>query len=326
MHLLGRDPDGATRAVGRRGYASGGETGAVNALVALPEFMLRTRRDAVKAKGDAWAPGHFHSPIPDPDLVQQTYERVVRRTDKTLPGIDLDGEGQRELVRRLGPFMPDMPWRDQPVAGLRYHGNNTFFPGGDAMLLQAMLRLHRPARVVEVGSGFSSALMLDTNQHFLGGQTRFDFVEPYPERLHQLLGGDDKQHARIHETPVQDTPLDLYTSLQSNDVLFVDSSHVVKFGSDLLHLLNEILPRLTPGVLVHFHDIFWPFDYPKTWYALGRAWNEVYALRHFLAFNSAFRIVCFADWLRLHENALLAEHIPLLPHYDAGALWIVRGR
>jgi predicted O-methyltransferase YrrM len=322
--LLGRDSDAATQAVGLRGYASDGECGAIKALAGLPEFTARTRRDAVKAKGDAWAPGHFHSPIPDAELVQRTYERVVRRLDRTLPGIDLDEDAQRDLVRRLGPFMHGIPWDDTPVKGVRYYGNNPYFPGGDALLLQALLRLRPPQRVVEIGSGFSSALMLDTDQVYLGSRTRFDFVEPFPERLRELLRDGDAGRAHIHETPVQDTPLDLCTSLQAGDVLFVDSSHVVKFGSDLLHILNEILPRLLSGVLVHFHDVFWPFEYPKHWYALGRAWNEAYALRHFLTFNSAFRIVCFADWLRLHEREFLAEHIPLLPHYDAGSLWLAR--
>ena len=296
LHLLGRDPDPATRASGLKAYERDGESGVVRALVANPEF------------------------------VQAHYDRIVQRSARTLPGIDLAEDVQRELVRVLAGYMGAMPWRDEPKPGLRYRARNQYFPGGDAMLLYGILRRFRPNRIVEIGSGFSSAVMLDTDEHFMDKATNFDFVEPHPDRLRQLVGDCDAARVRIHQTTVQDAPQELFTTLVENDVLFVDSSHVVKFGSDLLHIMNEILPRLARGVLVHFHDIFWPFDYPKSWYALGRAWNEAFALRHFLMFNPLFRIICFADWLKLHERPLLDAHLPLLPHYDAGSLWLVRVR
>ncbi|MCC6672297.1 MAG: class I SAM-dependent methyltransferase [Planctomycetes bacterium] len=324
--LLGRDPDPVTRAGAVAAYGAGGEAAVVRHLAARDEFVVRARREAMQPRADAWPPGHFHSPLPDPALVQAEYERRVVRARRTLPGIDLREDDQRRLVAALAPFLADMPWRDDPVAGLRYYARNPYFPGGDALLLHGLLRLQPPRRVVEVGSGFSSAAMLDTDQLFLGGRTRFDFVEPHPDRLLALVGTPDPERIHIHRRPVQDVPIELFTTLEAGDILFVDSSHVAKFGSDLLHLLGEVVPRLAAGVRVHFHDVFWPFEYPKAWYGLGRAWNEVYALHHFLLCNDSFRIVCFADWLREHERPLLDRHLPLLPHYDAGSLWLVRHR
>jgi predicted O-methyltransferase YrrM len=326
LHLLGRDPDPATRAACLQAWQAGGEVAVVRHLAALDEFVARARREALLAKADAWPPGHFHSALPDPALVQAHYERLVARDRRTLPGIDLRESEQRRLVAELAPFMADLPWRDDPVPGLRYHAANPYFPGGDALLLYGLLRRQPPRRIVEVGSGFSSAVMLDTDERFLGGRTRFDFVEPHPDRLLGLLAEGDHARVRVHRVPVQEAPLELFTTLAPDDVLFIDSSHVVKLGSDLEHLIDEVLPRLGAGVLVHFHDVFWPFEYPKAWYALGRAWNEAYALRHLLLDNDAFRIVCFADWLRTHERPLLERHLPLLPHYDAGSLWLVRNR
>jgi predicted O-methyltransferase YrrM len=322
LHLLGRHADPETRRIGCAAYGDGGEAAVVRALAALPEFVAHTCRAAVARKADVWGAGHFHSPVPDADYVLAHWDRLVDRSAHPLPGIDLGEERQLQLVRELGAYMPDLPWRDTPVAGLRYITDNEFFPGGDALLLYAMLRHLRPRRVIEVGSGFSSAAMLDTDERFLASATTFDFIEPYPARLEQFVTADARH--RIHRGMVQDVPLELFDGLGARDVLFIDSSHVVKFGSDVLHLLDAVLPRLRAGVVVHFHDIFWPFDYPKQWYTHGRSWNEAYAVRHFLAFNSQFRILLFADWLRATQTALLAAHLPLLPHYPAGSLWLER--
>ncbi len=104
----------------------------------------------------------------------------------------------------------------------------------------------------------------------------------------------DLRH-RLIEQRLQDVPLSEFQDLRENDVLFVDSTHVAKLGSDVLRIFFEILPGLAPGVYVHVHDIFWPFEYPEPWIAEGRAWTETYLLRAFLQFNSAFRIVLFSD-------------------------------
>ena len=143
-----------------------------------------------------------------------------------------------------------------------------------AIILYALLRRLRPKRIIEVGSGFSSALMLDSNDRFLDGSICSTFIEPYPERLRSLLTEHDKGRIELLQTAVQSVPRDVFAPPVTNDILFIDSSHVTKIGSDVNYLLFEILPRLKPGVVVHVHDVMWPFEYPKEWLMEGRAWNE----------------------------------------------------
>ena len=187
-----------------------------------------------------------------------------------------------------------------------------------------MLRHFRPRRVIEVGSGFSSALMLDTNDLFFSSGISFTFIEPHAQRLTSLMRPEDNVRQRVVTSMVQDVPETLFDSLEANDILFVDSSHVVKVGSDVVHLLTHVLPRLNKGVLVHFHDVFWPFEYPEEWFADGRAWNENYVLKAFLQFNDSFEILLFSSYLATHHRRDLETHIPLALRNPGGSLWIRR--
>jgi hypothetical protein len=130
---------------------------------------------------------------------------------------------------------------------------------------------------------------------------------------------------------VQDVPLSTFTALQANDILFVDSSHVVKVGSDVAWILFEILPCLAPGVIVHFHDIPYPFEYPLHWLHAGRAWNEAYVLRAFLQFNADFEIRFFNDFMTTFHGDAVRERMPAAMKSSsfeltvpASSLWLAR--
>jgi hypothetical protein len=117
--------------------------------------------------------------------------------------------------------------------------------------------------------------------------------------------------------------------LETDDILFIDSSHVTKVGSDVNQILFNVLPALRPGVLVHIHDIFWPFEYPAVWYAEGRAWNEIYLVRAFLEYNSAFEIVLFLSYLERRRPELITALMPLArrraagsPNLGGSSLWL----
>jgi predicted O-methyltransferase YrrM len=174
-----------------------------------------------------------------------------------------------------------------------------------------MIRHFKPRRIIEVGSGYSSAAILDTCDAFMSDPVDITFVEPYPETLHRCLRADDPARCRIVAEKVQDVPLDLFDSLDEHDILFIDSSHVAKFGSDLNHLLFRIIPRLRKGVVVHFHDIFRNFDYPLEWLREGRAWNEAYLVRAFLASNRDWRVLFFNDWMAHRHWTELERRMPL---------------
>jgi hypothetical protein len=175
---------------------------------------------------------------------------------------------------------------------------------------------------VEVGSGFSSAAMLDVNDRFFGGNILFTFVEPYPERLHSLLTERDTEKHHICVDIAQHVPYTVYTGLKHNDMLFIDSSHVAKVGSDVVFLLTEILPILQKGVIIHIHDIYWPFEYPEDWVLSGKAWNEAYLVKAFLQFNSSFEILLFNSYLAIHHKDLMKQCLPLFLPDGGSSLWI----
>lgn len=268
-----------------------------------------------------YPPGHYYSPIPSAADVE---EAMAARAKALPPGLVLDLDGQMELVRELSPIVQDHPYRDLQLPGLRYDPGNGFFGISDAVVLHGMLRWARPARVVEVGSGWSSACMLDTDEHHLDRRTRFTFIDPDPVRLDAVLTEADlAQPGRItvHRQPLQEIGDEELLGLAPRDVLFIDSSHVSKAGSDVNRLLLDIVPRLAVGVLVHVHDIAFPFEYHRDWLEVGWFWNEAYLLRALLTGNPGIRVRLFNNHLATYHRVAMHE---LLPGWtgDGLSLWL----
>jgi hypothetical protein len=165
--------------------------------------------------------------------------------------------------------------------------------------------------------------MLDVDEFHLGRSVEFTFLEPYPDLLKSLMRPGDPTWA-IRQQIVQEADLDLFRGLAANDILFIDSTHVVKAGSDVVRLLFEVLPALAPGVVIHVHDIFWPFEYPSTWLDEGRAWNETYALRAFLQYNRCFSIMLFANCLVHRDRGWFERHAPTILRNVGGSIWLRR--
>lgn len=272
----------------------------------------------------AWPAGHYYSPLPDPKFVDERKATLFNRQVESIPGIENNEDGQLALAETLSQYYRDLPFTDKERAGLRYYFDNIWFSYGDAIILNAMLRHYKPRRIVEVGSGFSSAVMLDTNDLHLSKQISCTFIEPEPERLFTLLSEEDKKRHEVIVGMVQDVPLTQFELLDANDILFIDSSHVVKIGSDVVHLLTNVLPILREGVIVHFHDVFWPFEYPERWVQEGKAWNENYLIKAFLQFNSKFRILFFNSYLATHHEREMGQKFPLWLRDTGGSLWLQR--
>lgn len=267
-------------------------------------------------------PGHFYSPVPDLGniLSQQTY--ISEQSTKELLGIDFREQKQLGMLSCFAAYYDDLPFPEEQTESNRFYYKNAFFSYSDAIVLYSILRHFQPNRVIEVGSGFSSAIMLDTNDLFLNKKTHFVFIEPYPERLYTLLTNEDRQRYSVIEQPVQNVDLKLFEALGANDILFIDSSHVAKVGSDVLHIIFEILPRLNKGVIIHFHDIFHCFEYPREWFEEGRAWNESYFLRAFLQYNLTFKILYFNSFMGKYYSDLLRQKMPLCFQNTGGSLWL----
>lgn len=270
-------------------------------------------------------PGHFYSPLPSLKEFRAGRQGTLGQGTE-LRAVDLRPSGQLELLTRFAEHYGELPFADEPVRGLRYHFSNQYFRHADAIILYSVLRHFRPARVVEVGSGFSSALMLDTDDGFLDQSIRFTFVEPFPGRLRRLMSEGDEARCRIVAKPVQEVSPEIFTDLDRNDVLFVDSSHVAKVGSDVCHLIFRVLPALRPGVIVHFHDVFWPFEYPREWVLEGRAWNEAYLLRAFLQYNRTFEILYFNSYMGSCQAEEVGAKLPLCLKDTGGSLWLRKKR
>ena len=266
--------------------------------------------------------GHFYSAIPSMKDIKRDAGRIFNRRRAELPGIDLRAEEQIKLIEKFGELYGEIPFRPDKQHNLRYYFENDSFRYGDAVMLYSMLRLVQPRKIIEAGSGFSSCLMMDVNRLFFDNKINITCIEPYPKKLYSLLEDEDLNRVEILSERIQDLPLEKFKSLNENDLLFIDSTHVSKVGSDVNHIFFEILPSLNKGVYIHFHDIFYPFEYPHEWYRKGILWNEAYLLRALLQSNKNFEIVIFNSYLDVFHSVIIEKQIPLFLKDAGGSIWL----
>lgn len=190
-----------------------------------------------------------------------------------------------------------------------------------------MIRYYKPKRVIEVGSGNSTLLsaqaILKNKQEDPSYDCQLMAVEPYPtDYLTEGFPG----FSNLISKKVQETSLSDFESLEAGDILFIDSSHVLKIGSDVQYLYLELIPRLKKGVIVHCHDIFLPAEYPKEWVTEEhRFWSEQYLLQAFLAFNESFQILWAGQFMHLHHPELLENSFSSynrMSKNSPGSLWL----
>jgi hypothetical protein len=270
--------------------------------------------------------GHFYSPIASLGDIQRDEKRIFAEWPRTLPDIDLREPQQVALLEEIAAYYDDLPFRDEAVPGLRYKYDNPAYSYCDSIILNGMLRKVRPKRLIEIGSGYSSCMTLDTNEIWFNNAIECTFIEPYPELLLSLIKPEDKDRIVIHPSRVQDVDLKTFEQLQSGDVLFIDSTHVGKTGSDVNFLFFEVFPVLAEGVNVHIHDIFYPFEYPRSWVELGVGWNEQYLLRAILQNNSNFEITFFNTFLMHFHRKFYEERMPMCLRNNCGSIWLRKSK
>lgn len=267
-------------------------------------------------------PGHFSSPIPSYKEVLQHKDRIFMKTDSLSADIDINADAQLQVLRDLYQYDEEFSFPLKPASGVRYYSENGMFDASDAYVLYGFLRKYTPQRYVEIGCGHSSSLVLDYKDKWQSQVPELTFIEPFPVRLNELLRDEDRPTARIFECNVQDVELHPFRELQANDILFVDSSHLLRIDSDLSAVLFTIIPVLNSGVLIHFHDIFWPFENIESITDDGRLWNECYVLRAFLQYNSQFEVLYFQNYLKTFHAAEMAEHVTAFARRDGSSLWL----
>ncbi|MSU50729.1 MAG: class I SAM-dependent methyltransferase [Opitutus sp.] len=302
-------------------------------LLRLLPFYRRLQKENDRLRADLarlrveqadWArfcpPGHFYSPQPSREEIAEAFARGG--FGPPFPAIDLNEAEQLARLERFAAWYPEQPFSEKQTKGSRFYLDNPSYGHFDALMLYGMLREARPRRIIEVGSGFSSAAMLDLNERTLGGGVQFTFIDPDMIRLRMLLREEDEGRVTLIEQRVQEVPLETFAALGENDVLFIDSSHVSKIGSDVNRLYLDVLPVLAPGVLIHIHDVAGNLEYPREWLDEGRAWNEQYLLRAFLMNNHAYRIELFTGWLFNTRHTWFREKMPLCARGGGGQIWL----
>lgn len=259
------------------------------------------------------SPGHYYSIIPDK-------ESIAKYTPSSnVPGVNLNLSEQIIHTHKFAELCETLPFTDEKIPDNLFYYRNGAYSYGDAIVLHCMLRSYSPVRLVEVGSGFSTCVMMDTNRLFLGDRLKITCIEPFPATLNSLTNNNPP---RLLDRSFQEVDSNIFYTLKENDILFLDSTHVSKIGSDVNRIFFEILPNLSPGVLVHFHDIFWPFEYPKVWTENGVYWNEAYLLRSFLQFNDTFEILFFSSYMASTQSTLMQDMMPLFMKNPGANIWL----
>ncbi len=298
------------------------ETARLQKCVAVISEERDHLKQIVADAGQFAPPGHFYSPVPSKRDVEQHLARHERKALLAeLPAIRMDDQIQLDFLECLKAHYPTVPFRAAHVEGLMYQFDNPHFSYADGIILFCVMNHFRPQRLIEVGSGFSTCVILDTNRIFLNSRTQVTSIEPHPKLLRSLIAKSNDT-ITIIESKLQDVDLAVFDQLGAGDILFIDSTHVSKAGSDVNYIIFEVLPRLKPGVIIHIHDIYLAYEYPAAWLREGRAWNEVYLLRAFLEYNDRFRILLFLSHIQNSHEDWFREHMPDTLLNKGGSFWM----
>jgi hypothetical protein len=262
-------------------------------------------------------PVHYYSPLPDILELERTKDIWARKSE--LPGVSIDLDEQACNLKMIcqsyiEEYLDNKAYLDGVSEG--------FGPGFgyiEAQALHAIVRHYKPKRIIEVGSGVSTYCILSASNINLYEKyqpTRITCIEPYPSPKIKALS-----EIELIPEKVQNVPMKVFEKLADNDLLFIDSSHTVKPGSDVNYLILEIIPRLKSGVIIHFHDIFLPYDYQRQVLNTFLHWTETSLLRAFLINNNKIGIIFCMSQLHYDKYAILKEVFPLYnPQQDENGL------
>lgn len=260
---------------------------------------------------------HYYDPLFD-------YRKVPER--KPHHRFDFNVAGQLNFLSGFSyqGELRALPLKRTKDDALHYYYENGSFGPGDAEFYYSLIRLVKPSKIIEVGSGFSTlAALAATKKNSAekpGCPCEITCVEPYE------MPWLERTAVNVLRTRVEELPAEYFDSLGNGDILFVDSSHIIRPGGDVVTLIMDVLPRLQSGVFIHFHDIFTPEDYPVSWLRDHfRMWNEQYLLEAFLMHNQEFEIVGMMSFLKKNHFEKLSSVFPVLgsqPDCQPGSLWL----
>jgi hypothetical protein len=300
---------------------------AILAVVYLPLRAVAARRYVMPnftALGDKVGlhilTSHYYEPT-----YREADLPTVTTVERSLPAVDLNVPGQLALLERF-TFQQELLDIPMVKPGETEYGYSARMYGpGDAEMAYNMIRLYKPKLIIEIGSGDSTLIAGRAIAANIGDDADYGChqicVEPYEKPWLESIG------VEVHRERVEKVDLKIFEKLDSGDILFIDSSHVIRPWGDVLREFHEIIPSLKPGVLVHIHDIYTPNDYPEPWLRKQRRlWNEQYLLESYLSFNARVEVMCAANWLKRNHFDAFAKACPVqgrLPGHEPGAFWFV---
>ncbi len=259
----------------------------------------------------------------DPFLSEKELSKPLDE-ERILTGIDWNIKEQLNLLNSFSfsKEFENIPenYQDDSV----FHFNNNSYCSGDAEYWYNIIRLKKPEKIIEIGSGHSTKMAQiaikknkELNPEY---NCKHICIEPYE------MTWLEKLEAHVIREKVENIDVSFFKSLHQNDILFIDSSHIIKPQGDVLFEYFEILPILNKGVIVHIHDIFSPRDYPKKWlFEDHRFWNEQYLLEALLSFNNNWRIIGSLNYLKHNFYKKLVSKCPrLTADREPGSFYIVR--
>lgn len=262
-------------------------------------------------------PMNYEDPIPDTRKLKEE----IWQNQSELIGIDINEQKQIELLENFSTKYKqeyDKFPKNRTDTPSQYYVNNRYFGSVDGEILYCIIRNSKPKKIIEIGSGNStylSAQAIMKNLDEDNYQCTLTSIEPYPN---ETLKAGFPGLSKLINKQAQEVPLSEFQSLQENDILFIDSSHILKIGSDVQYELLEIIPRLNKGVIIHIHDIFMPAEYPKYLSQDLRFLNEQYLLQAFLAFNKTFEVMWAGSYMHLkHPSKLEAA----FSSYNRTQIW-----
>lgn len=267
---------------------------------------------------------HYYEP-----LFNTKYLYKSLREDRYLPAIDFNINEQLELLEKFNYQNELLGFpRKKTKDRLKFAYDYGAYPSGDSEIYYSIIRTIKPKKIIEIGSGSSTLMALNAikkNKEDRTYECEVICIEPYEYDWLEQLG------VKVIRERVEKTQLSLFQSLDQNDILFIDSSHIIRPQGDVLFEILEILPSLKKGVYVHFHDICTPKDYFDEWILNQVFWNEQYLLEAFLSFNNCFKIVLASNFLfhkykdlLLSKCPVLAEDVVTNPLREVGSFWIKR--
>jgi len=263
-------------------------------------------------------PNNYLSPLPDLRLIQDAWQH-----NYSLAGLQMNDDAQLKLVTDVfTQYLPEFIFPAEPTQNpADFHTGNRLFIPTDAQAAYCLVRSIRPKRMIEIGSGYSTRLLAAAarrNSEEDGVKCEFTAVDPSPQANLEPL----QAWVRHYPERIETLPDDMFLSLEAGDILFIDSSHVARIGSDVTYLMLNVLPRLKPGVYVHVHDIFLPFEYLEEIVKDFKLFlNEQYLFHAFLAFNDGYDVIWAGHYMGQRHSEFVKNHLGVT---EGRSFWIRR--